>query len=252
MTKIKTKLEIEYMTRAGAILAAILREIASAVSAGVTTNELDALANELCKKHKVKPAFLGFNGFPASICASVNDAVVHGIPNDTKLKEGDIVGIDMGVVYMGYYSDSAVTVAVGKVNKDKALLIKATKESLDTAIKVVKDGVHTGDIGHTVSNIAQKYNLGVVRELTGHGIGKSLQEDPSIPNYGKPGTGTLLKAGMTIAIEPMLNLKGPEVYSDSDGWTIRTKDKEVSAHFEHTVLVTKNGARILSTVDKPR
>lgn len=247
MIKVKNAIEIERMRSAGKILATILKELNSAVKPGVTTYELDALATDLCKKHRVKPAFLGFNGYPATLCASTNEVVVHGIPNKKKLIQGDIVGLDMGVKHNGYYADSALTVPVGKINKDAEKLIEITKKSLYLAIKELKHGSHVGDIGATVSHLAQAHSLAVVRDLTGHGIGKKLQEEPSIPNYGTYGKGALLEAGMTIAIEPMLTLGSPEIVIDrNDGWTIRTQDKSLSAHFEHTVLITKSGCEILT------
>lgn len=247
MIKVKNAIEIERMRSAGKILATILKELNSAVKPGVTTYELDALATDLCKKHRVKPAFLGFNGYPATLCASTNEVVVHGIPNKKKLIQGDIVGLDMGVKHNGYYADSALTVPVGKINKDAEKLIEITKKSLYLAIKELKHGSHVGDIGATVSRLAHAYGLAVVRDLTGHGIGKKLQEEPSIPNYGTYGKGALLEAGMTIAIEPMLTLGSPEIVIDrNDGWTIRTQDKSLSAHFEHTVLITKSGCEILT------
>ncbi|HOE74396.1 MAG TPA: type I methionyl aminopeptidase [bacterium] len=247
MTKIKNSAEIAQMRRAGEILAIILHELRLAVRPGVTTYELDALAFNLCKKHRVKPAFLGFNGYPASLCASTNEVVVHGIPNKKKLVDGDILGLDMGVNHNGYYADSALTVPVGKIHKSAKELIEITKKSLLLAIKTVKHGSRIGDIGAVVSQLAHEHGFGVIRELTGHGIGKKLQEDPSIPNYGTQGKGALLEAGMTIAIEPMLTAGSPEIDLDrNDGWTIRTKDKSLAAHFEHTVLVTPSGCEILT------
>lgn len=246
MTLVKTKSQIKSMAEAGRILAIILRKLSSASKPGVTTKELNSLAGELCRHHHVKPAFLGYNGYPAIICASVNSVVVHGIPNNTPLENGDILGIDMGVIYNGYCSDAAVTVTIGEVSPQAKMIIKATKEALEKGIDVVRNGTRVGDIGYAVSEVAKKYNLSVVRELTGHGIGKQLQEDPSIPNYGKKNTGPLLKTGMTICIEPMFTIGSEKVKVDNDNWTIRTVDSGISAHFEHMILVTPTGSQILT------
>lgn len=246
MTLVKTKSQIKSMTEAGRILAIILRKLSSASKPGVTTKELNSLAGELCRQLHVKPAFLGYNGYPATLCASLNSVVVHGIPGDTPLKNGDILGLDMGVIYNGYCSDAAVTVAIGDVSPQAKMIIKATKEALEKGIDVVRNGARVGDIGYAVSEVAKKYNLSVVRELTGHGIGKQLQEDPSIPNYGKKNTGPLLKTGMTICIEPMFTTGSEKVKVDDDNWTIRTVDSGISAHFEHMILVTPTGSQILT------
>lgn len=232
-------IKIRIMTEGGKILAAIINELMDAISVGVTTAQLNDLSNELCRKHHVKPAFLGFNGYPASLCASVNEVVVHGLPDTKPLKEGDVVSIDFGIVYKGYCLDCARTRYIGKkLNKDISRLMNATQESLNAAQKtIVPDKTRVGDIGATVEAIAKKNNLGIVRDLAGHGIGKKLQEEPSIPNFGEIGTGPILTPGMTIAIEPMLTLGSHDVSVDKDDWSVRTKDKSLSAHFEDTFAI---------------
>jgi len=250
MTQIKSPKQIKLMEEAGRILALALKKISAAVRPGVSTKELNSLANDICRQYKVKPAFLGYNAYPASICTSLNNEVVHGIPNDKPLKNGDILGIDMGVVYLGYCADSAVTVGIGEISSEAKKLITVTKKSLDAAIAIIKDGVRVGDIGYEISKIAAENHLGVIKELTGHGIGTNLQEDPSIPNYGNRGTGVKLVEGMTVAIEPMLTLGGAKINISTDGWTVKTADGSLSAHFEHTILVKKNTCQVLTSVDK--
>ena len=246
MVSIKTKREIAIMSEGGHILAAILKKLAAATMPGVTTAELDALANDLCRQNRVKPAFLGFRGYPAALCTSVNNIIVHGIPSNTPLADGDIVGLDMGVLYKGFYTDSAVTVAVGMISQDAKRLLRATQEALDLAIKIAKEGVTLGDLGNTIAGVAVKHKLGVVRELTGHGIGRDLQEEPSVPNYGTAGKGLKLKAGMTLAIEPMLTLGAPETKVLKDNWSVMIKDSSLGAHFEHTIAIEKNSCRVLT------
>jgi len=246
MTLIKTKQQIETMTEGGAILASILDELKQASQPGVSTAELNALAEDLCLKHHVTPAFKGFNGYPAALCASINDVIVHGIPNTEPLVEGDIVGLDMGVKYHGLYLDSAITVPVGKISDDIQQLLDVTKNSLSLAINAIREGLRLGDLGHIISSEANKYGYGVIYDLSGHGIGKNLQEDPSIFNHGQPGTGMMLKAGMTIAVEPMFSQGLPDTVVDKDDWTIRMKDGSIGAHFEHTLVVEKNSCRILT------
>ena len=246
MSLIKTKQQIETMAEGGAILASILDVLKQAAQPGISTAELNALAEDECKKHNVTPAFKGFNGYPAALCASINDVIVHGIPNTKPLVEGDILGLDMGVKYHGLYLDSAITVPVGKIGDDLQLLLDVTKNSLDIAIESIRDGLSLGDLGHLISAEANKYGYGVIYDLSGHGIGKNLQEDPSIFNHGQPGTGMMLKAGMTIAVEPMFSQGLPDTIVDKDDWTIRMKDGSIGAHFEHTLAVLKNGCRILT------
>ena len=195
------------------------------------------------------PSFLNYEGFPASICASINDEVVHGIPSNRKLKDGDIIGIDIGACYQGYHGDSAWSYQVGSVSREKAYLLEHTEKALFEGLKQVKPGNHVGDISNAIETYAKNHKLGVVRELVGHGVGNHLHEKPDIPNFGKKGTGPILKEGMTIAIEPMLNLGTREIYLLEDDWTIITQDGKPSAHFEHTVVVTKDGYQILTGDD---
>lgn len=246
MSLIKTKQQIETMADGGVILASILDDLKNASQPGVSTAELNALAESLCQKNHVQPAFKGFNGYPATLCASVNDVIVHGIPNTTPLSNGDVVGLDMGIKYHGLYLDSATTVPVGRVSEDIMQLLRVTENSLSIAIKSIRDGLRLGDLGHIISSEAMKYGYGVIYDLSGHGIGKHLQEDPSVFNHGQPGTGMMLKTGMTIAVEPMFSMGSPETIIDKDDWTIRMKDGSIGAHFEHTLVVEKNGCRILT------
>jgi len=246
MVSIKTKREIAIMSEGGHILAAILKNISAAAKVGVTTAELDSLATDLCRQHKVRPAFLGFRGYPAALCASVNNIIVHGIPSNTPLVGGDIVGLDLGVLYKGFYTDSATTIAVGSISRDAKRLLRATQESLNTAIKIAKEGITLGDLGSAIAGVAAKHKLGVVRELTGHGIGRDLQEEPSVPNYGTPGKGLKLKAGMTLAIEPMFTLGAPDTKVLKDNWSVMIKDSSIGAHFEHTIAIEKTGCRVLT------
>lgn len=243
---IKTETEIELMRKAGKIVGDTHNFLKSFIKPGVTTMELNDMAHNYILSRNATPSFLNFDGYPASICTSVNEEVVHGIPNDYELKDGDIISIDIGAYYEGYHGDSAWTYPVGKINKEKSDLLKHTEESLFEGLKTIKDGSHVGDIGYAVSKIAKKYNLGVVKELVGHGVGKKLHESPDVPNYGNKGTGPILKAGMTIAVEPMINAGTADVFLLDDEWTVITADDRPSAHFEHTVLVTKDGYEILT------
>lgn len=250
----KTQEEIKNIRKSGEILASVLKLIEQNLEPGVTGEKIDQLAMAELNKHGVTPAFKGVPGgpgvpdFPASVCISVNDAVVHGIPDDTPFKEGDIIGFDFGVIYKGMITDAARTFIVGSASsKEVQRLVEVTKKSLDAGIKQVKTGAKTGDISAAVQKELEKNKLGIVRELVGHGVGHDLHEPPEIPNYGFAGTGSSLKEGMTIAIEPMATLGEWRVVIDSsDGWTVRTRDGSLSAHFEDTVLVTKNGFEILT------
>ena len=216
------------------------------IKPGITTAELDELAYNYIISRDATPSFKGYEGFPGTICASINEEVVHGIPGKTKLREGDIISVDIGACYKGYHGDSAWTYPVGKISKQKQDLLKHTEESLFAGLSVIKEGARIGDIGYAVSSVANKYHLGVVKELVGHGVGTSVHEAPDVPNYGKQNSGPILKAGMVIAVEPMLNLGTADVYLLDDDWTVITADDEPSAHFEHTVLVTKDGYEILT------
>ncbi len=246
MVSIKTDREIRIMKEGGHILAAILKKIQNAVSPGTTTLELDSLATDLCSKYKVKPAFLGYHGYPAVLCASVNNVIVHGIPNNTPLRCGDILGIDMGIKHKGYYTDAAISVSVGSANRDVSRLLHATKEALSAGILAAKAGAHIGDVGAAIAEVALKYKLGIVRELSGHGIGHELQEDPAVPNFGQKGTGLALKRGMTIAIEPMFSLGKPQTKVLKDNWSVGIADGSIGTHFEHTVLVEERFGIVLT------
>lgn len=230
--------KIEIMKEGGRILSRIMSELSDAIAPGVSTSQLNDLSNSLCQKYRVKPAFLGYNSYPASLCASVNDTVVHGIPDTRPLRDGDLIGIDFGIIYKGFCLDCARTKFLGQPSKSVSTLINATRESLIAAASnIVPNISKVGDIGFTVETIAKKNNLGIIRDLAGHGVGKELQEEPSIPNYGKKGTGQLLVSGMTIAIEPMLTLGASEVIVRPDGWSVVTKDNSLSAHFEDTFAI---------------
>lgn len=246
MISIKTPREIELLKVAGEITGSTHNYLKQFIKPGITTKELDKLAEDYIVSKGATPSFKGYGGFPGSICTSINEEVVHGIPSNRKLKNGDIISIDIGVCYHGYHGDSAWTYPVGTISKDKENLLKETEEALFAGLSVVKAGIHVGDIGYAVSKCANIYKLGVVKELVGHGVGNHLHEEPDVPNYGKQGTGPLLKAGMVIAVEPMLNLGTAEVFMLDDDWTIVTGDDKPSAHFEHTVLITDDGYEILT------
>jgi len=234
------------MEVANQIVAEILGEIKERVGPGVETRELDELAEEMCRDRKVEPAFKGYRGYPSSICISVNEEIVHGIPGPRRLKAGDVVSLDFGVKYRGYYGDAAFTVAVGQVSFRARELLEITEKSLYAGIEQARVGKHLSDISHAVQTMVEEAGFGVIREFVGHGIGRSLHEDPQIPNFGPPGRGPLLQAGMTLAIEPMTTMGTWQVKILKDGWTAVTQDGSYSAHFEHTVAVTENGPLILS------
>jgi len=255
MIVIKTPEEIEIMREGGKILAEILKELSQAVAPGVVTRDLDRLARELVLRHKVKPAFLGYNGFPAALCVSVNDEVVHGAPSKRLLKEGDIVGLDMGIVHKGFNTDAAITVPVlgdlgydgwAKTNPKAAKLVETAKRALNAGIKKSKIGNHVGAISREIQKIVEDAGFSVVRDLAGHGIGRRLHEDPSVPNFGKTNDGPMLVEGMVIAIEPMITADGWRLKLAPDRITYLTQDGSLSAHFEHTVAITKEGAKILT------
>jgi methionyl aminopeptidase len=249
MVMLKTPQEIEIMHSCNQIVAEIRDSLKKMVRPGMTTLELDSAAEEMILKSNAKPAFKGYRGYPRTICVSVNQEVVHGIPGNRKLNEGDIVGIDMGVIFNGYYGDSAVTVAVGKVSKSAEKLMKVTEESLYKGIEAAQAGNHLHDIGAAVQEHCENNGFSVVRDFVGHGIGKSLHEDPQVPNYGKKGTGMKLVTGMVLAIEPMVNEGGPAVKILDDGWTAVTADGKLSAHFEHSIAITEKGPVILSMLN---
>jgi len=249
MVLIKTEEEIQLIKESSLLVGKTLAEVAKIIGTGVQTIKLDNVAEEFIRDHGAVPGFKGYNGFPNSLCISVNDEVVHGIPGKRELKDGDIVSIDCGVKKNGYFGDSAFTFAIGEVDKDVLMLMKRTKESLYLAIESAVAGNRIGDIGYAVQSYVEGFGYGVVRDLVGHGLGKNLHEKPEVPNFGRRGHGKELKAGMVLAIEPMINLGNRRVTQDRDGWTIRTADKKPSAHFEHDVVVRKGKAEVLSTFE---
>jgi len=243
---IKSKREIEKMRAAGEIVAEVLRIISGSIKEGISTEELDSLAEKETVKRKAIPAFKGYNGYPYTLCCSINDQVVHGMPSSRRLRSGDIVSIDFGVLYCGLYGDAAVTLPVGKISLSAQRLIDVTHESLFRAIKCAEAGRRLSDVSHAVQCYAESNGFSVVRDFVGHGIGISLHESPQIPNYGPPGKGVILRPGMVLAIEPMINERGHGVKVLDDGWTAVTVDGGYSAHFEHTVLVSDGGPEILT------
>ena len=249
--------ELERMREAGRLVGEVLTALAAAVAPGVTTGDLDALAEARILKAGAMPAFKGYHGYPATICASINDEVIHGIPSGRRvLNEGDVISIDVGAELDGYFGDSAITLAVGKVSEAAATLLRVTDESLYKAIEAVKPGGRISDIGHAVQRHVEAFGFSVVREFVGHGIGQKMHEEPQVPNYGQPGHGPRLAEGMVLAIEPMVNAGSPAVKVLADGWTAVTRDGSLSAHFEHTVAVTREGREILTLLeqdaDRPR
>lgn len=246
MILLKSRQELAKMEVANRIVAEVLAGVKERVQPGVETRELDELAVEMCRRHQVEPAFKGYRGYPRSICISVNEEIVHGIPGSRRIKAGDLVSLDFGVKYQGYYGDAALTVAVGEVDPRARELLAVTEKSLYAGIEQARVGKHLSDISHAVQTVVEGAGFGVIREFVGHGIGRSLHEDPQIPNFGAPGRGPLLQAGMTLAIEPMTSMGAWQVRILKDGWTAVTQDGSIAAHFEHTVAVTANGPLILS------
>ena len=254
MIFLKTDEEIELLRQANLLVGKTLAELAKIIQPGVTTRQLDKVADTFIRDHGAEPTFLGFPNpyggpFPASICTSVNDQVVHGIPNDNPLEEGDIVSVDCGTLLNGFNGDSCYTFAVGEVSEEVQQLLRITKESLYLGIEQAVSGKHIGDIGAAVQDYCEGVGYGVVREVTGHGIGRQMHEDPPVPNYGKRGNGVLLKQGMCIAIEPMITMGDRHIWLDKDRWSLRTRDGKPAAHFEHTIAVRAGKAEILSTFD---
>ena len=243
----KTEEEIDLIRESSLLVAKTLAEIAGLIKPGITTLALDEIAQEFIRDNGGIPAFKGYNGFPNTLCVSPNDQVVHGIPNGRALKDGDILSVDCGVVMNGYYGDSAFTYEVGEVDVQIKQLLRVTKESLYKGIEMAVSGNRVGDIGYAVQKHAESFGYGVVRELVGHGVGKNLHESPEVPNYGRKGKGILLKEGLVIAIEPMINMGERGIMQHNDGWTITTLDNKPSAHFEHTIVVRKGKAEILSS-----
>jgi methionyl aminopeptidase len=247
MITIRSEAEIERMYAANQLVSDVLAQLEAAVAPGVTTWDLDALAERLVREADAVPAFKGYRGYPATLCASINEEVVHGIPSKARaLKDGDIISLDMGVKMGGFYGDSAVTVAVGRVPERTQALLRVTREALDRAIAQARVGARLSDIGHAVQAWVEAHGFSIVREFVGHGIGEQLHEDPQIPNYGRPGHGVKLAAGMVLAIEPMVAMGRPETKVLADKWTAVTRDGSLAAHFEHTVAVTANGPRVLT------
>lgn len=246
--RLKSPNEVDILRKAGKILASIIAQLSGSLTSGMTTKDIDKRAEDLMRQHKVVAAFKGYRGFPGSACVSVNDAVVHGIPNNRVVKEGDIVSVDVGIIYQDYYSDTAVTVPIGVVEPEVKRLLDVGVASLSRGIEQAKVGNHLSDISFAVQSYVEMHGFSVVRDFVGHGIGRQLHEEPEIPNYGKPGEGPLLKAGMVFAIEPMVNMGTHRTKILNDGWTVVTQDGKPSAHFEHCVVVTDKGPQILTCV----
>jgi methionyl aminopeptidase len=248
MITIKSERELELMRYAGRVVAEVLGEMGKAVRPGITTLELDRIADRYIKKANCKPAFKGYHGFPATICASVNEEVVHGIPGLRRLQDGDIISIDVGTVYQGYFGDAAATFPVGDVDPERLRLMQVTKESLQRAIANCVEGKHLTDISHAVQTYVEENGFSVIRNYVGHGIGNQMHEEPQVPNFGKPGRGPRLQAGMVLAIEPMVNAGTWQVETLQDNWTVVTLDRKWSAHFEHTVAIGKEKPEILTAL----
>lgn len=246
MITIRSEREITLLKKAGNIVYKTHQYLKPYIKEGITTNKLNELAEKFILDHDATPSFKGCEGFPYTLCISLNDEVVHGFPSERKLKNGDIITLDIGACYKGYHGDSAWTYKVGNISKEEEDLLKYTEESLFVGLEQVKPGNRIGDIGNAVEQFARSHNLGVVKELCGHGVGTEVHESPDVPNYGKKNTGPLLREGMVIAVEPMLTLKSPAIYVADNDWTIITQDHSPSAHYEHTVVVTKDGYKILT------
>ena len=246
MITIKSSAEIELMRKANLIVRDTLNMLQDKIRVGMTTKQLDRLAHDYIVKQNAIPSFLGYSGYPASVCISINEEVVHGIPSERVIKEGDLVSIDCGSIYKGYNGDAARTFLMEGADEEKVQLADVTKQSFFEGMKVLKAGARLGDLGHAIQSYAESFGYGVVRAMVGHGIGRDMHEDPEVPNYGVAGRGLRLKAGMTIAVEPMINAGTYDVEMLDDGWTIVTKDNRPSAHYENTVLITEDGVEILS------
>jgi methionyl aminopeptidase len=247
MIELKTDREIQIIRENGSILARTLRLVQQNLHPGIRTTELNRLAEDFIKRQGAYPAFKGYRDFPASICVSVNEEVVHGIPGERIIKEGQIVSVDVGVFKDGYYADAARTFAVGEVSELARRLMLVTSRALDESLAYVSEGRHLSDLSHAIQTLVEQNGFSVVRDLVGHGIGKRMHEEPQIPNFGPPGQGVVLKKGMVLAIEPMVNAGSYEIDTRDDRWTVVTRDGSLSAHFEHTVAVTENGAQVLTS-----
>jgi len=248
MINIYTEKEIEVMREGGKILAKILKQVAKKVKPGITTEYLNKVANDLILKYKAKSSFKGFNNYPAVLCASINEEIVHAVPSDRILKKGDILSLDLGIRYKGYCTDAAITVSVGKIDKKEKKLIAVTKKALEIGIKQAKLGNHLEDIGWVIQGYVEKQGFNVIRDLVGHGVGKNVHEDPQILNYGEKGTGPELVEGMVLALEPMVSMGNWEIEKCEDSFGYRTKDRSLTAHFEHTIAITKKGPKILTKI----
>ena len=244
----KNKDEVDRMRRAGRVVAEMLDTCEEAAKPGVTTRDLDLLAREVIERRGARSNFLNYHGFPAVICTSPNDVIVHGIPGSYRLKDGDILSVDCGAIIEGYHADAARTVLVGDVDEEARRLLEITRQSLEAGIKHVRDGARLSDIGHAVQTVAEGGGFSVVREYVGHGIGTALHEEPKVPNYGEPGRGIKLKVGHVLAVEPMVNAGRAETTMYDDGWTVVTADGSLSAHFEHTIAVTDDGPEVLTVI----
>jgi methionyl aminopeptidase len=250
MSQVKTESEIEKIKKACRVAADVLGELKKVVRVGITTAEIEELADDLFVKRSAIPAFKGYRGYKYATCLSVNEEIVHGLPSERRLEDGDIIGVDVGAIVDGYYGDNAETFPVGKISDNVKRLLSTTRSALYKGIAQASEGKHLGDISSAIEEEAVKNGFSVVKDLYGHGVGSSLHEDPLIPNFGKKGTGIVLKAGMTLAIEPMLNVGGSKIKTLDDGWTIVTADGSLSAHFEHTILITKGVPVILTRRDQ--
>ncbi len=246
MIRIYSENEIEILRQGGKILAKIIEELKKEVKPGVTTKHLNKVAEDLVFSWGAKPSFKGFEGFPSALCTSINEEIVHAVPGKRKLKEGDILSLDLGIRFEGYYTDMAITIPIGRIDKKTRKLIKITKEALKIGIKQTKPGSHLGDIGYAIQKYVEKNGFNVVRELVGHGVGKKVHEEPKIPNYGNPGQGPELKVGMVLALEPMVTVDDWQVEKTKDGWGYKTVDNSLSAHFEHTITITSKGPKVLT------
>ncbi len=246
---LKSPEQIAKMRQAGRVVAEMLEACAAAARPGITTNDLDKVARGVLARRKAKSNFLNYHGYPAVICTSPNNVIVHGIPGNYRLEEGDIVSIDCGAIIDGWHGDAARTIPVGEISEDARKLIQVTEDSLWAGIQHVRRGAHLLDIGHAVQTVAEGAGFAVVREYVGHGIGRAMHEEPQVPNYGEPGHGMKLKVGHVLAVEPMVNLGSAETQLDDDGWTVRTADGSLSAHFEHSIAVTENGPEVLTVLE---
>ena len=246
---VKTGEQLAKMRRAGRVVAEMLDACSAAARPGITTKDLDKVAREVLSRRKAKSNFLNYHGYPAVICASPNNVIVHGIPGDYRLQDGDIISIDCGAIIDGWHGDAARTIPVGDISEDARKLLRVTEESLWAGIQHVRKGAHLLDIGHAVQTVAEGAGFSVVREYVGHGIGRAMHEEPQVPNYGEPGRGIKLKVGHVFAVEPMVNMGGADTQLNDDGWTVITADGSLSAHFEHSVAVTDDGPEVLTVLD---